>query len=270
MNAEAIIQAGDTELESFQLPNCTRASAVRFVLLIHPSMGLFLFSSPPSPGEQDSFCFQSPSESSSLRMWFSREKKTLLGGLLPPCLGQRSDGNSTPSMSLVPIFWVGRRCFTSLGNLYPLHCCWGSDISLSTDNYLEIMRYLHLWFTRSHLYCFPGAVSGAGCFILVMNNWRPRCDVNQSFEGGEAGTTLGEQPALPVPYFLLKSSQKVTSPWVEGGSEQRGGGRRCKSCPLPPDNPPPSGSPGTAPSLHPRFPSLAGTVRDSAPLLHPG
>lgn len=91
----------------------------------------------------------------------------------------------------------------SLGDLFPLCSCWGLDISLPADNYLEIMRNLHLWVAGHCLYCFPGAASRLGWgFYLFTNNCRPWKDPNQSFEGDKAGKMLDEQPDLPMPYFL--------------------------------------------------------------------
>lgn len=63
-------------------------------------------------------------------------------------------------------------------------------------------------------------------FYLFTNNCRPWCDVNQHFEGDEAGSMLGKRPDLPVPYFLLSPSKRSSYPGRKGLQSQEGWEKR--------------------------------------------
>lgn len=169
MNAEAIIQAGTRSWRAFS--SQTVPEPQQFALccsFIRRVIFVFL-----PLGEQDSFCFQSPFESSLLRIWFSREKPSWPAGFAPTLSGAEKQRQFHCRNVGVAHLLGGKVTVCVPWEFIPAPLLLGFGYLVTTDNYLEIMRYLHLWFTGSCLYCFPGAESCAGCFVLSTNNWRP-------------------------------------------------------------------------------------------------
>lgn len=125
------------ELESFQVPDSIPSLSSLFFCCSFICWVISVF---VPLGEQDQFCFPGPFESSLLRIRFSIEKPSWPVGFAPTPPWTEKRWHFHCHHVGVAHLLGGKAVPKSLGNLHPLRCCCGSDISLSTDNYLEIMR----------------------------------------------------------------------------------------------------------------------------------